>query len=275
MGERVPVLFTFHNLLLNHGYMLLFVYVLVVCLGVPIPVDPLFLLMGAQTGDHHYSFFLSLMSAMVPAVVGDILWYEIGKHKGRSVLSLLCKLSLEPDTCVRKTEGAFALRGSDALLFSKFVPGMSLASVTLAGISRMPFWRFLAADAAGCMLWAGAYLGLGWLFHKQVDTIIGSLGLYGRRAGLVIVTILAIYLGYKYFQRWRFLRNLRINRVTPEQVRELLASGCGITIVDLRHPAEVERVGIKIPNALVLRPEDLRSRSHEIPRENEIILYCT
>jgi membrane protein DedA with SNARE-associated domain len=249
--------------------------VLIVSLGVPIPVDPLFLLMGAQTGDHRYSFFLSILTAMVPALLGDILWYQIGKHKGRSVLGLLCKLSLEPDTCVRRTESAFSTRGSDALLFSKFVPGMSLASVTLAGISRMPFSRFLLADAAGCTIWAGAYLGLGWLFHKQVDTIINSLGLYGRRAGVVIVTALAIYLAYKYFQRWRFLRNLRINRVTPEQVRDLVASGCGLTIVDLRHPAEVERVGIKIPNALVLRPEDLRSRSHEIPREHEIILYCT
>ena len=255
--------------------MLLFVYVLVVSLGVPIPVDPVFLLMGAQAGDGHYSFFLAVISALIPALVGDILWYQIGKYRGRSVLSLLCKLSLEPDTCVRKTESSFSARGSNALLFSKFIPGMSLVSVTLAGISRMPFGRFVLADAAGCTLWVSAYLALGWLFHKQVDTIISSLGLYGRGAGLVILSLLAIYLAYKYFQRWRFIRNLRVNRVTPEQVRDLITAGCGLTIVDLRHPAEVERVGIKIPNALVLRPEDLRSRSGEIPPEHEIILYCT
>ena len=268
-------MFTFHNLLLNHGYWLLFVYTLVVSLGVPIPVDPVFLLMGAQVGDHHYSFFLSVIAALAPAVAGDVLWYEIGKYRGRSVLGLLCKLSLEPDTCVRKTEGAFSERGSNALLISKFVPGMGLASVTLAGISGMPFWRFLVADAAGCTLWVSVYLGLGWIFHKQVDVLIGSMGLFGRRAGTVIVVLLAAYLGYKYFQRWRFLHNLRINRITPEQVRDLLANGSGLTIVDLRHPAEIGRIGIKIPNALVLRPEDLRSRSHEIPLDQEIILYCT
>lgn len=268
-------MFSFHSLLLHHGYALLFGYVLVVSLGVPIPVDPVFLLMGAQAGDHHYSFFLAIMAALTPAVLGDVLWYEIGRHRGRSVLKLLCKLSLEPDTCVRKTESAFSTRGSNALLFSKFIPGMGLASVTLAGISRMPLWQFLIADAAGCAVWASVYLTVGWLFHKQVDTIIGSLGLYGRRAGLVIAALLALYITYKYFQRWRFLRNLRVNRVTPEQVQELLASGCGLTIVDLRHPAEVERAGIKIPNAVVLRPEDLRSKSHEIPLEHEIILYCT
>jgi hypothetical protein len=101
------------------------------------------------------------------------------------------------------------------------------------------------------------------------------LGLYGRGAGLIILSLLALYFAYKYFQRWRFLHNLRINRITPEQVRDLLAEGQPLTIIDLRHPAEVERAGIKIPSALVLRPEDLRSRSGEIPRENEIILYCT
>jgi len=266
---------SFHNLLLNHGYALLFVYVMVVSLGVTIPVDPLFLLMGAQTGDRHYSFFLSVITALVPSLAGDVLWYLIGKYRGRSVLNLLCRLSLEPDTCVRKTESSFSSRGANALLFAKFVPGMTLVSVTLAGISGMPFGRFLLADAAGCTLWVGSYLGLGWLFHKQVDRVIAALGLYGGRAGLTILTLLAVYLAYKYFQRWRFLHNLRINRITPEQVRDLMDKGCGITIVDLRHPAEVERAGIKIPSALVLRPEDLRSRSHEIPRDQEIILYCT
>jgi membrane protein DedA with SNARE-associated domain len=253
----------------------LFVYVLVVSLGAPVPVDPLFLLMGAQAGDQRYSFLLALVISMAPALFGDILWYHIGKYRGRSVLSLLCKLSMEPDTCVRKTESSFSTRGSNALLIAKFVPGMTLVSVTLAGISRMPLGRFLIADTAGCTLWAAAYLGLGWLFHKQVDKIIASLGLYGRGAGLIILALLGIYFAYKYFQRWRFLHNLRINRITPEEVRDLLADGQTLTIIDLRHPAEVERAGIKIPSALVLRPEDLRSRSHEIPREHEIILYCT
>jgi membrane protein DedA with SNARE-associated domain len=266
---------SFHNLLLNHGYVLLFVYVLVVSLGVPIPVDPLFLLMGAQSGDHHYSFFVSVLLATAPALLGDIMWFHIGRRRGRTVINLLCKLSLEPDTCVRKTEGLFSARGANALLFAKFVPGVTLISVTLAGISGMSFVRFLLADAAGCILWSGSYLGLGWLFHKQVDKIIESLGLYGRGAGLVLAASLALYVGYKYFQRWRFLRNLRINRISAEEVRDLIAEGQSLTIVDLRHPAEVERIGIKIPNALVLRPEDLRSRSHEIPRDQEIILYCT
>ncbi len=242
---------------------------------VPIPADPLLLLMGAMVGNHRYTFLTSLLAAVSPALLGDVLWYELGRFRGRSVLGLLCKLSLEPDTCVRKTEAAFAKRGAGALLFAKFVPGMSLVSVSLAGISGMRYWRFLLADAAGCSLWAGAYLFVGGIFHRQVDSLILLLGLFGRRAGLIILALIALYIAAKYLQRRHFIRKLRIDRITPQQARELLGSGDPITIIDLRHPADVERDGMKIVGALVLRPDELRSRSGEIPRNQQIILYCT
>ncbi len=268
-------LFSFRYLLLRHGYLLLFVYVFAVALGVPIPADPLLLLMGAMVGNHRYVFLTSLFAAVIPALLGDIVWYEVGRFRGRAVLGLLCKLSLEPDTCVRKTEAAFARRGAGALLFAKFVPGMGLVSISLAGISGMRYWRFLLADAAGCSLWAGAYLFLGSVFHRQVDSLILLLGLFGRRAGLVILALIALYVATKYLQRRRFIRKLRIERITPQQARELIESGEPITVIDLRHPAEVEREGRKIAGALVLRPDELRSRSGEIPGNQQIILYCT
>jgi membrane protein DedA with SNARE-associated domain len=267
--------FSFRYLLLQHGHLFVFVYVLAVGIGLPIPADPLLLLMGAMVGDHRYSFAASLLSAVTAALIGDIVWYEIGRFRGRSILGLLCKLTLEPDTCVRKTETAFAERGAGALLFAKFVPGMSLLSVSLAGVSKMGYWRFLLADTAGCVLWASAYLLLGRIFHHQVDDLILWLGLFGRRAGLVIAALIGLYVGVKYFERKRFVRKLRINRIGPQDLRSLLDSGQPITIIDLRHPAEIERDGMKIAGALVLRPDELRSRSGEIPREHQIILYCT
>jgi SNARE associated Golgi protein/rhodanese-like protein len=182
---------------------------------------------------------------------------------------------LEPDTCVRKTEGTFAKRGASALLFAKFVPGISLISVSLAGISRMQIWRFLLADAAGCTLWAGAYLLVGRVFYRQVDAVIVFLGLFGRSAGFIVAALVGLYVAVKYVERRRFLRKLRINRITPAVMKHLLERGQAMTIVDLRHPAEVERAGMKIPGALVVRPDDLRSRSDEIPRDQQIILYCT
>ena len=266
---------SFRSLLLRHGYLFLFLYDLAVSLGLPLPADPLFLLMGAMVGNRQYSFLASLGVAVTATFIGDTLWYGLGRFRGRSVLGFLCKISLEPDTCVRKTEAAFAKSSTRALLFAKFVPGIGLVSTSLAGISRIPYWRFLVADAAGCMLWAGAYLLVGRIFYRQVDALISMLGLFGRRAGLIILILLAIYISAKYIQRRRFLKKLRINRITPQEARALLASGESVIIVDLRHPSEIEREGMKIAGARILRPDDLRARSHAIPEDQQIILYCT
>jgi rhodanese-related sulfurtransferase len=80
---------------------------------------------------------------------------------------------------------------------------------------------------------------------------------------------------FKYVQRQRFRRELRINRINPQAAMQLIESGHPVTIVDLRHPSEIENEGVKIAGALILRPEDLRSRSHEISPQHEVILYCT
>ncbi len=268
-------MFSIRNLLLRHGYAFLFCYIFAVQVGTPIPADPLLLVMGALAGDHLYKFWPSLAMAVIAAMTGDYIWYELGRKRGRRILSLLCKLSIEPDNCVRKTETAFGKRGAGALVFAKFVPGMGLVSMPLAGMVGMPRWHFLLADAAGSFLWSATYLTAGWVLYRQVDAAILFLGLLGRRAGLVVVSLIAAYLVFKYFQRWRFVRELRINRIAPEDLREMLNAGKSVTVIDLRHPAEIERDGMKLPGALIMRPEDLRSRSGEIPREQEIILYCT
>jgi membrane protein DedA with SNARE-associated domain len=268
-------LLSFRYLFLRHGYVFLFAYILAVAVGLPLPGDPVLLLMGAMVGNHHYSFFPALLAGVVPALIGDTFWYGLGRSRGRSMLGMLCKISLEPDACVRNTEGAFAKRGVGTLLFAKFLPGMGLVSASLAGVSKIEYGRFLLADAAGCTLWIGGYLLLGRIFYRQVDSLISMLGLFGRRAGLVILTLLALYLCTKYFQRWRFLRNLRISRVTPEELRCLITSGEPITIIDLRHPAEIERQGMKIAGAKVVDRDDLPSLSHEIPQNQQIVLYCT
>ena len=133
--------------------------------------------------------------------------------------------------------------------------------MSLAGISGMEYWRFVLADAAGCALWATAYLSLGRIFYRQIDTVIALLGLFGRRAGLVILALLALYISVKYLQRWLFIRKLRVDRVTPQEACVLLASGVPATIIDLRHPADIEREGLKIAGARIIRPDELRSRS--------------
>ncbi len=263
------------SLLLGHGYALLFCYVFCVQAGVPVPADPLLLVMGALVGDGRYSLALSIAAATLAAVAGDLLWYELGRRKGGAVLGLLCKLSLEPDTCVRKAENGFAKRGAWSLVFAKFVPGLSLVSVPVAGAIRMRPARFLAADGFGSLLWCTAYILLGRILHQQINVVIALVGLFGRRAGITVAILIGAYIGFRYLQRWLFLHRLRVNRISPEEALALMESRRPVTVVDLRHAAEIERSGFKIAGARVLTPEDLRSRSHEIPAENEIILYCT
>jgi membrane protein DedA with SNARE-associated domain len=241
----------------------------------PIPADPLLVIMGALAGDKQYSWWTALALAVLAAMAGDQIWFWLGRRRGRRVLGLLCRMSLEPDTCIRKTEVNFRKRGAWSLVIAKFVPGMSLVSVPLAGASGMRLTRFLLADFGGCALWATAYLLLGKIFHQQVDRLIGMLGLYGQRAGLIAILLIAAYVGWKFLQRWRLHRELRINRVTPQEAFELIESGANVIVVDLRHEAELNAVGYKIAGARVLRPEDLRSRSHEIPDGQEVILYCS
>ncbi len=267
--------FSFRTLLLLHGYAFLFFYVLAVQTGVPVPADPLLLIMGALAADRIYSIWLAMGAALAAALLGDLFWYELGRIRGRPILNLLCKLSLEPDSCIRKTEADFSKRGAWTLLIAKFVPGMSLISMPLAGAIRMPRVQFLMADAAGCLLWVSAYILAGYVFHHQVNTLIDWLGLFGRRAGVIAVVLLALYIVFKLVQRWRFRRELRINRITPEEALALIEGGAPVSVVDLRNRLEVEADGRKIVGALVLTPEDLRSRSHEIPEQHEVILYCS
>ena len=266
---------SFRSLILLHGYAFSFFYVLAVQAGVPVPADPVLLIMGAAVGDGRYSFVVSFLLIVSAALLGDLLWYELGRWRGRSVLRLLCKFSLEPDTCVRKTELTFMKRGAWALLFTKFVPGSSLVSTPLAGAIGMPRWRFFLADALGSALWSIAYLTTGVLFHREIDKVIVFLGLFGSRAGLVLVFLLGGFVLWRYVQRVRFRRQLRIDRVSPKQAYSMMSDDPAPILVDLRSPAELERTRQKIVSAHVLRPAELRTHFKEIPPDREVILYCT
>ena len=268
-------MFSIRTLLLQHGYLVLYSYIFMVQAGVPVPSDPLLLIMGALSGDGLYSLPFAMVLAVLAAVSGDFIWFELGRLKGRSILGLLCKFSLEPDTCINKTENSFTKRGSSALLFAKFIPGMGIVAMPLSGMTGMSHLRFLIFDTAGSILWASAYLSIGFLFHRQVNQVIVLLGLFGRRAGLVVTLLIGGYLLYKYIQRQRLLRQLRINKITSQELYALVAAGDAPVILDLRNGAEVEEDGWKLKGAIVMRTDEIRERAQELPRGQDIVLYCS
>jgi membrane protein DedA with SNARE-associated domain/rhodanese-related sulfurtransferase len=263
------------KLILLHGYAFVFAYILAVQSGAPVPADPILLVMGAMVGEGRYSYPLAVLASMGGALMGDWVWYELGRYRGRSIVKLLCRWSLEPDTCVRQTEDTFGRHGPRTLLIAKFVPGMSLVSIPLAGMIKMPRLYFLMWDAYGAALWTATYLLIGVIFHKQVESVMNFLSQLGHWAIVVLLGALGLYFAFKYFQRWRFVHSLKVNRVSPEELMERLSAGIETTIVDLRHPLEIEREGFKIAGAMVVRPQELRARAREISKNQEVVLYCS
>jgi hypothetical protein len=176
---------------------------------------------------------------------------------------------------VRKTENVFTRFGSGALVFAKFVPGLSTAAPPLAGLVRMSFLRFVLADAAGSALWIGLFGGAGYLFRSQLERVAAYALSMGTRLILVMIALLAAYVLWKVWERQRFLRRLRVARITPDDLLRQLNAGEAVMIVDLRSSLDAAGEGMKLPGALHLSPDELDQRHGEIPRDREIVLYCT
>lgn len=259
----------------RHGYLVLFVWMVADQLGLPIPAIPILLAAGAVAGSGRLSLPLILLVSIVASLLADTLWYELGRRKGVRVLNFLCRVSLEPDSCVRRTEQVFGRYGARSLLVSKFVPGLTTAAPPLAGIFGMRLPRFLACAALGALLYAAVYAGLGYLFSAQIERLAAAALVLGEWVLLLIASGLALFILGKLWQRRRFLHRLRTARITPEELKERLDKGDEIVVVDLRHALDLDAEPHHIPGALHLTPEEIENRHEEIPRDRDVVLYCT
>ncbi len=262
-------------LLLQHGHTLLFVGIFVEQIGLPLPSVLFLLAAGALAGTGHFHFALALGLAFSAALFTDMFYYELGRRRGVRVLHFLCRIALEPDSCVRRTEDVFARHGARSLLVAKFVPGLNTVAPPLAGIFHMKLSRFLLFDGLGTFLWAGAFMGIGYIFSNQIEHVAASALELGTWLGVILAGGLAGYILWKYVQRRRFLRQLRIARLSAEELKQKLDAGEDLVIVDLRHSVEFEAEPESIPGAIKLSPEELEHRHHEIPRDRDVVLYCT
>src|ERR1700693_4334883 len=204
--------------LVRHGYVVLLVWVFVEQLGLPIPSVPLLLAAGALAGTGRMNIVAALLVTMFAALCADSMWYQLGRIRGIAILQLLCKISLEPDSCVRRTEGVFSKQGARSLIFAKFLPGLSTVAPPLAGVFQMRLRRFLIFDAAGSLLWAGTFLGIGYVFSGQIERIAEHAASLGGWLAVIVVGAFASYLSYKFVARKRFMRELRIARITVEEL---------------------------------------------------------
>ncbi|MCL4524875.1 MAG: VTT domain-containing protein [Acidobacteria bacterium] len=260
---------------LRHGYIVLFVWVFAEQLGLPVPAIPILLAAGALAGAGKLSLTTALVLAMLGALVSDSVWYEIGRRRGRQVLNLMCRISLEPDSCVRGTEDIFARHGVRSLVMAKFLPGFSTAAPPLAGAFRMKLWRFLLYDALGSLLWAGTFLGLGYAFSDQIESVAEHAARLGSWLLAIVSGGLGAYIGWKFAKRQMFLRKLRIARIQPSELKRMMDAGEQIVIVDLRQSLDFEAEPSTIPGAVLMSPEELDEHHDAIPRDRDVVLYCT
>jgi membrane protein DedA with SNARE-associated domain len=257
----------------RHGYALLFLWVLAEQSAIPLPSVPLLLAAGALTRTGRLQVAPAILCCLIAALIADTIWFELGRHRGQQVLRLLCRLSLEPDSCVRQTENAFLKYGMSSLLVSKFIPGLNAVAAPLAGHSRRSYVQFALFDSAGALIWSGAYIAVGYLFSEQLETMLGYASQMRSNLFLVVGAFFAAWIGWKWTQRRRFLRRLRMARITPSELQQRLTAGEDLLIVDLRSGLAEERP--LIPGAVRISSEDLVAHSQEIPQQREIILFCS
>jgi membrane protein DedA with SNARE-associated domain/rhodanese-related sulfurtransferase len=263
------------HILLMYGYLLLFGWVLVEQLGVPLPATPVLLAAGALSAEGHLSFALALVASVAGALAADSVWFLVGRRYGHRVLRLLCKLSLEPTTCVRRTQDSFGRRRGVLLMFAKFIPGLGLLAPPVAGQNGMSLGPFLLFDAIGGTLWVTVLLVCGRLFGDVIKRNPGLLQWVTRFSGaLLLLGVAAFFLG-RLYRRRAVLKKLAAARLEPAELKRLLDLGEPLYIVDLRHPLELLPDPFTLPGALHLSPDALAARHLEIPRDRDIVLYCT
>jgi membrane protein DedA with SNARE-associated domain/rhodanese-related sulfurtransferase len=263
------------DFLIRHGPTVLFAAVFIEQLGAPVPASPWLLAAGAlaATGDMHW--YSSLLAAACGAVFADVIWFNLGRRGGNRVLNFLCRISLEPDSCVRRTEDLYSRYGLKGILVVKFIPGLNSLAAPLAGSSGVPVSRFFLFDTLGALLYAGTFILVGAVFKRQLDQVINALASLGGSAVALVVGLLALYIGYKFYQRHRLLKELRTTRITADELHQKLETGETPVILDLRSNAEVTRDPELIRGARHMTMEELKTLLHEIPRDRDIILYCS
>jgi membrane protein DedA with SNARE-associated domain/rhodanese-related sulfurtransferase len=258
----------------RHGYVLVFAWVFVEQAGLPIPSAPLLLAVGALSGTHQMNLGIAITWAVLGSLASDSMWYELGRQNGVRVLQLLCKISLEPDSCVRRTQVSFGQNGARILLVVKFIPGLNAMASPLAGIIRMGWRKFLLFDAMGALLWVSTFAVTGYVFCNEIERIAAQASYLGKWLVAVLLAAFAGYILWKFYKRERFLHKLKIARISPEELKAKMDAGEDVIIVDLRHALDFDAQPESIPGALHMDAAELEEAYEVIPRDREIVLFC-
>ena len=261
--------------LLRYGLAVVFGNVFLEQIGAPIPALPTLIVAGALVYRDQMDLLPLLAAALLGSLLADTVWFLIGRWQGHRVLRTVCRLSLSPDSCVRGTEDLFERAGMPSLLYAKFIPGYNTIAPPLAGAMNKALLSFLFWDALGSLLWLGSGVALGYVFHHAVGQVLTHLEDLGFWSGVIVGGALALVVLWKWWQRRRVQKILRLARIPVAELKRLMDAGEAPTIVDVRNRSAHLHDPRRIPGAMKMTVDEIDAHLGELPRDREIILYCT
>ena len=260
---------------LHYGYLIVFGWVLLEQIGFPLPSTPILLTAGTLTATHQMRIGWVVLAVMAASAISDSIWFHLGASYGSTVTHWICKFSLKAASCVRKTEDVLTQHGSEALLLVKFIPGLNTMAAPLAGQSKMRYRVFLLYDMAGTFLWVTTFVLAGRFFGDAIRRNQGLLQWLSRSAFALLVLVVVGIVVYRVARQRAFLRRIRTLRIEPAELKAMMDRGENLYIVDLRHPLDLLPDPRILPGAVRLLPNELIARNAEIPRDRDVVLYCT
>ncbi|MFB9244783.1 DedA family protein/thiosulfate sulfurtransferase GlpE [Massilia antarctica] len=262
------------DMLQLYGVLIVFALVLVEQIGLPIPAFPILIVAGALAAGGEISWPMCLAVSIGACLISDVFWFNAGRFYGKRILRLLCKISLSPDYCVSQTEDRFKRFGPKSLMVAKFIPGFNIIASPMSGALGVSTPRFLAFSMTGSLLWSGTGIAIGAIFHSSVDKVLAMLEDMGGTALMVLLTLLALFVLYKYIERRRFRQGMQIERISMSELVQLIRGGEQPIIVDARS-VTAQQLEQAVPGALIYNARAPDSFMALLDKERHIVVYCS
>jgi membrane protein DedA with SNARE-associated domain/rhodanese-related sulfurtransferase len=264
----------FVSLIERYGMLAVFLNLFLEGLGLPIPSYPILMIAAALAPQMHYPLISIIATGMSAALLADCVWYWGGRYFGAGLVKTLCRISLSPEACVKNTNMLFNKIGPTSLSFAKFIPGFSSVGIVLASSMRLPVMPVIFFDIIGVLIYISTGVMLGSIFHDAVADVLTVLSKLGKGGLAIVVGTFLLFLAFKWGQYKHFVRQMRMNRITVNELNDLIIGGQNPVILDVR-PHEMRKKEGMIPGSIIVHESNLKSIASRFPAQSEVIVYCS
>jgi membrane protein DedA with SNARE-associated domain/rhodanese-related sulfurtransferase len=259
--------------LAQHGYLILAAIVFLEAVGVPVPAAVAMLIAGGAAARGVMQIPYALGATLAAMLAGDTLMFLLGRYTGWWLLGLLCRISLNPESCILRSADSFYRRGRTLLVVAKFIPGINTMAPPLAGCMNMRLAQFLGLDLLGAAMYIVAYFTVGFAFSGALAVITRGYQTFGR---IVTWVVVGLVVGYVAFQLWGWIKERALRSVPfagPTEAAHAMTTGA--CVYDVRSHGYLDRKAMRIRGSRRLDPHGLHQPHEELPRGQLVLVYCT